>query len=415
MRNRTPYSRCPKAAAAGMAGYSNEGAQFTQLGKMMGRLVRDNYGSRSQGFPTMRVTGQCSPKTFLHGRTQVPFRRITGSAALALAAIGNRQSQLASDVETVRKSEGWFSPQELYRVVKPTHIERPYRTCTPPGARVSRCSTSRNRPFLRVSCGHHEKNGKPKACLDWGFLEHFFFYGKAYGEGTSDGCFVRGSHKIMRTCAKNDSCSPRNPSPDRCTMADATVAPGGQAVERAAPLPAEGNPEDAAPPAEAAAGDKKKGRKGRRAKNLKEAVAALVPELTAEWTLAEGVPIDLDRVELDRTATMGQIKTLNPADVERVAENLAVNPPVTLHHVVLWQAAENGMCASSALLVSIFAWPGSCESFLYAQAQLMRTCAKKFPVSSRVRLESILFTHLFVIQRPVSQCCIERLKNSFAN
>ena len=117
----------------GMAGYSNEGAQFTQLGKMMGRLVRDNYGSRSQGFPTMRVTGQCSPKTFLHGRTQVPFRRITGSAALALAAIGNCQSQLASDVETVRKSEGWFSPQELYRVVKPTHIERPYRTCTPPG------------------------------------------------------------------------------------------------------------------------------------------------------------------------------------------------------------------------------------------------------------------------------------------
>lgn len=113
---------------------------------------------------------------------------------------------------------------------------------------------------------------------------------------------------------------------------DSGQDPGpGQPATGVEPAPVEEEPK-----AEVKRGRKKK-------KNLKDTLAALVPESTAEYTLAEGEVLELRYLRVDTEGKQGQIRNLNPADVERVYENLVLNPPVTLQTAVVWQAAEDRM------------------------------------------------------------------------
>jgi hypothetical protein len=78
-------------------------------------------------------------------------------------------------------------------------------------------------------------------------------------------------------------------------------------------------------------------------KTYKDTLAALVPESTASYTLAERQVVDLAIVKLDLTGTQGQIRKLNPADVDDIYESLVLNPPVTILSAVLWQSQPDSV------------------------------------------------------------------------
>lgn len=65
-------------------------------------------------------------------------------------------------------------------------------------------------------------------------------------------------------------------------------------------------------------------------------------ESTAEWTLADGVELDLAKIRLDVTNAEGQTRTISTRESNSVYEGLIPNSPVTPGHGVVWQANEEG-------------------------------------------------------------------------
>ena len=113
----------------GMAGYSPEAVQFAEVGKMMGRLVRDHYAATYQAFVTLAVV---PPQPLLNlvlwvAHTRIPFRTRPGGGTVLeeLVRVPRRrwgESLLVDSWAVYRSLRAHACPQAPQPTVQPEDV-----------------------------------------------------------------------------------------------------------------------------------------------------------------------------------------------------------------------------------------------------------------------------------------------------